>query len=197
MKKKIQNLCYLLNYAWNKSKLLFLTTSLKNVFRALLPLIDIVGIGFVVDALTSGKTREEIIFAILFYVAFHLAVSLTSSVITLWDDNTVRYASDLLQRDYMDDAIYINYHFAQDRTVLNLKLRSMLAQPVWLLSDLGKFLRLFVQFAGIAYIFSVLSPIFLLIITGTSAVAVIISFKRHAIDFELKNNMTEHDRKLA
>ena len=67
MKKKFQNLRYLLTYAWNKSKLLFLTTSLKNVFRALLPLIDIVGIGFVVDALTSGKTREEIIFAILFY----------------------------------------------------------------------------------------------------------------------------------
>ena len=147
--------------------------------------------------LDTGKTEREIGSVILFYVIFNLAISLLSSVLTLCDDNAVSYASDLTQRDYMDDAIYINYHFAQDRTVLNLKQRSMLAQPVWLLSDLGKFLRFFVQFAGIAYIFSVLSPIFLLIITATSAVSVIISFKHHAIDFELKNNMTEHDRKLA
>ena len=197
MKKKFHNLCYLLNYAWSKSKLLFLTTSLKNIFRALFPLTNVVGIGLVVDALTTGKTEWEIGSVILFYVIFNLAISLLSSVLTLWDDNAVRYASDLTQRDYMNDAIYINYHFAQDRTVLNLKQRSMLAQPVWLLSDLGKFLRYFVQFAGIAYIFSMLSPIFLLIITATSAVSVIISFKRHAIDFELKNNMTEHDRKLS
>ncbi len=195
MKQKISNLSYLLSYAWSKTKKLFLTTGLKNLFLALLPLANVVGVGLVVDALTSGE-KESITKIILFYVGFNLAVSILSSILTLFDNNVMREASDITQLDYMNDCVYLNYHYVQDRTVLNLKNKSMNAHPVWLLADLGKFLQYIVQFVGIFYLFSVLSPLFLLILILTSSVSVVLSFKRQKMDFELKNATVEENRKL-
>ncbi len=195
MKQKFCNLSYLLSYAWSKTKNLFLTTGLKNLFLALLPLANVVGIGLVVDALTSGD-RENVTKIILFYVEFNLAVSILSNILTLFDNNVMREASDITQLDYMNDCVYLNYHYVQDRTVLNLKNKSMNAHPVWLLADLGKFLQYIVQFVGILYLFSVLSPLFLLILILTSSVSVVLSFKRQKMDFELKNATVEENRKL-
>ncbi len=195
MKQKFCNLSYLLSYAWSKTKKLFLTTGLKNLFLALLPLANVVGIGLVVDALTSGD-RENVTKIILFYVGVNLAVSILSGILTLFDNNVMREASDITQLDYMNDCVYLNYHYVQDRTVLNLKNKSMNAHPVWLLADLGKFLQYIVQFAGILYLFSVLSPLFLLILIMTSSVSVVLSFKRQKMDFELKNATVEENRKL-
>ncbi len=103
MKQKFCNLSYLLSYAWSKTKKLFLTTGLKNLFLALLPLANVVGIGLVVDALTSGD-RENVTKIILFYVGFNLAVSILSNILALFDNNVMREASDITQLDYPEHA---------------------------------------------------------------------------------------------
>lgn len=195
MKQKLSNLRYLLSYAWDKTKKLFLTTGLKNLFLALVPLTNVVGIGLVVDALTSGK-KERVTETILVYVGFHLAISILSSILSLLDNNVMREASDVTQLDYMQDCVNINYHYVQDRTVLNLKNKSINAHPVWLLADIGLFFQYIVQFAGILYLFSVLSPLFLLILILTSSVSVVLSFRHQKMDYELKNATAEENRKL-
>ncbi|MEA4832621.1 MAG: hypothetical protein VB118_08405 [Oscillospiraceae bacterium] len=60
MISKIKNAIYLIRYAWRKCKRLFFTTSVKYIFSSVLPLIGIVGIGSIVDALVAGKSTAEV-----------------------------------------------------------------------------------------------------------------------------------------
>ena len=107
-----------------------------------------------------------------------------------------RKASDKIQYDYMRDGIIVNYHWAQDGSVLDMKNKSMGANPVFVFSHIGNFISYIVKFAGILYIFSLLSPLFILIIAATSAISVIITFKIRRMDFEFENEHTEDSRKL-
>ncbi|MEG1779429.1 MAG: hypothetical protein RR263_04945, partial [Oscillospiraceae bacterium] len=84
----------------------------------------------------------------------------------------------------------------QDGSILDLKKKSMGAHPVWFIEDLGILLLYIVQFTGIAYIFAVLSPIFIVIILITSTLSVFLSFKTQRMDFEFNNAKVEEDRKL-
>ena len=125
MKKRFENLCFLLTYAWKKCKALYFASLGKAVFNALLPLIDIAGLGFVVDALVNNSPRHEVMRLILYFLLFNLAVALLSQLLTLAENIIMRKASDITQRDYMNDSIRIDYHYAQDRSILDLKKKSM------------------------------------------------------------------------
>lgn len=196
MMLRLKNSMFLLSYAWKKCRSLFFTTAAKSIFNASLPLINIAGLGLVVNALMNGEAKANVVKLIILFVSFNLLIAITTNVITLLDNNIMRRASDIIQLDYARDGIDINYHYVQDGSILDLKKKSMGAHPVWFIEDLGTLLLYIVQFTGIAYIFAVLSPIFIVIILITSTLSVFLSFKTQRMDFEHNNAKVEEDRKL-
>lgn len=196
MSKKCKNAAYLLGYAWGKCSSLFFTTSLKYIFSAVLPLVGIVGLGSVVDALVSGKTAGEVRVTVVVYLSISLAVNLLKTAITYIDNIVMRKASDITQLDYMSDCVFINYHYAEDGSILDLKNKSLGANPVWFLDSLFKLLFYLVQFAGVAYLFALLSPWFIAVIALTSSVSVALNFKKQKSDFDYANSQVPANRKL-
>ncbi len=196
MKKRFDNLCFLLAYAWKKCKVLYLASLGKAIFNALLPLIDIAGLGLVVDALVNNRPRHEVMRLILFFLLFNLTVALLSQLLTLAENIIMRKASDITQRDYMNDSIRIDYHYAQDRSILNLKKKSMGANPAWFLWSVGKLVKCIVQFAGITYLFSILSPLFLGVLLLTSVLSILFIVYEGRLDFAYRNDSTEDERAM-
>lgn len=196
MKKRFLNLVFLLSYAWKNCKQYYFSVTLKSLFQAALPLFNVVGVGIVVDALTRGESQEAVTKLIVIFLSGNLAVSLLSQLFTLIDNNIMRKSSDIVQLGYMYDAVKINYHYAEDKSILNQKKRSMGGNPAWFLSHFGDLFKYIVQFAGVIYLFARLSPIFILIILLTSTVSVLLSFKSEKLAFALSQDRVEDDRKL-
>ena len=196
MKKRFENLCFLLAYAWKKCKALYFASLGKAVFNALLPLIDIAGLGLVVDALVNNSPRYEVMRLILYFLLFNLAVALLSQLLTLAENIIMRKASDITQRDYMNDSIRIDYHYAQDRSILDLKKKSMGANPAWFIFSFGQLIKCIVQFVGIAYLFSVLSPLFLSVLLLTSVLSIWFIVRERRLDFAYRNESTEDERAM-
>ncbi len=194
--KKIKNAVYLLRYAWTKCKSLFFTTSMKYISSAFLPLIGIIGLGSVVDALVSGQNVYTATRVIAVYLSASLAVSLFETTVTYLDNVVMRRASDTTQLDYMSDCVFINYHYVEDGSILDLKMKSIGAHPVWFLDSLFRVLQYAVQFAGVAYLFITLSPWFILLIVLTSSVSVINNFKKQKMDFDHTNSQVQDNRRL-
>lgn len=186
----------LLRYAWRNHKSLAFVITFESIFSAALPLINIGGIGIIIDAITNGLNQRSIIKTILLFTLLNLGISLVKYIFTYLHNILARKASDKIQYDYMRDGIIVNYHWAQDGSVLDMKNKSMGANPVFVFSHIGNFISYIVKFAGILYIFSLLSPLFILIIAATSAISVIITFKIRRMDFEFENEHTEDSRKL-
>ena len=159
MKKRFDDLCFLLIYAWRKCKALYFASFGKALFNALLPLIDIAGLGLVVDALVNSRPRHEVMRLILYFLLFNLAAALLSQLLTLAENIIMRKASDITQCDYINDCIQIDYHYAQDRSILDLKKKSIGANPSWFIWSVGKLIKCIIQFIGISYLFSVLSAV--------------------------------------
>jgi ABC-type transport system involved in cytochrome bd biosynthesis fused ATPase/permease subunit len=90
----------------------------------------------------------------------------------------------------------VNYHYAQDGTIMNLRRKSMSAYPAFYENYMGELLRYIAQFAGIISIISVLSPLFLFLIAVTSAVSILLIFKTRKNDFDFRNDKVEEERKI-
>ena len=131
---------------------------------ALTPLLNIAGIGLVVDALISDKKIDDILTIIIVYVGANLIILLAGQALSLWANYAMRKSSNLLQYQYMQDCLDIDYDFVQDGKIANLKRRSMIAEPAFFLSNWGVFINYFIQFTGVISIFSILSPWFIVII---------------------------------
>lgn len=192
----MKNTLYLLTYAWRKSKLLFFTTSLKYIFTGFLPLIGVIGIGSVVKALENQKSTKEIVFTIVIYLSANLAISLINIVLTLFNNLVMRKASDITQMDYVKDCIFINYHYVEDKSVLDLKKKSMGANPVWFLDDFFSLLLYIIQIVGVIALILALSPWFLLLILLISSLVILINFKKKKIDFDYETAEAEDNQKL-
>lgn len=132
----------------------------------------------------------------MIYVLFNLFISLINTVLIYFKNIQERKVSNEMQFDYVKDNLNINYHYVQDKSILNLKSKSMGINPVFFLPLLGKFIGYAVQFVGIIYIFSVLSPLFLSILLFTSLLSVLLTFKSRKMDFDFKNERVEEDRKI-
>ena len=65
----------LLKAAWVSEKRLFLIVMGQSLFDALIPMVDIVGIGAVIDALVTGHDRKRVSAVILYYVLVHTGIS--------------------------------------------------------------------------------------------------------------------------
>lgn len=196
MKKRLENLCFLLAYAWRKCKALYVASCGKAIFNAILPLIDIAGLGLVVDALVNSRPRHEVMRLILYFLLFNLAVALLSQLLTLAENIIMRKASDMTQRDYMYDSIRIDYHYAQDRSILDLKKKSMGANPAWFILSVGQLIKCMIQFTGITYLFSILSPLFLGVLLLTSALSILFIVYERRLDFSYRNASAEDERAM-
>jgi ABC-type multidrug transport system fused ATPase/permease subunit len=97
---------------------------------------------------------------------------------------------------YAQDSVDVNYHYAQDGTILDLKKKSMVALPAFYIDHLGDIIRYIVQFFSVITIVSYFSPLFLLILSLTSAVSVYFIFQTKKDDLAFQNEKVKDDRKL-
>lgn len=196
MKKRLENLWYLLIYSWKKCRSLCFASVGKAVFYALISLLDVAGLGLVVNALVSHRPRQEVFRLILCFLLFHLVVALIAQLLTLAENVAMRRASDVTQRDYIRDGVCIDYHYAQDRSVLDRKKKSMGANPAWFTVLVGQLLKCILQLAGIAYLFTRLSPLFLCVLTLSSTLLILLVLRERRLDFAWHNASAEDERAM-
>ncbi len=194
--KKTRMLLALICYAWKDHKMFVLTVVIESVFSALLPLINVTGIGVIIDELLNGN-HKSVFRVIMFFSFINLGVSLCKCLFTYLHSVLARKASDKIQYDYIKDGIFINYHWAQDGSVLDMKKKSMGANPIFAFAHIGHFIDYIIKFSGILYIFSLLSPYFILVIAVTSTVSILFTFKLRRIDYDYENDRIENDRKSS
>lgn len=194
--KKISNLIYLFKRSWNISKGLILIAALKSIFFGLQPLINIAGIGIIIDGLVNHLSPNEIIKYIIIFVGVSLTFGVIGDILDLFDVILQRKTSNVMQMEYMEDCVNINYHYVQDKTILDLKKKSMSAHPAFFLSDISKFSSYIIQFVGIVFIFSILSPYFLIVLFITSFFNVLITFKKRKKEFNFTNERVEEEQRL-
>lgn len=178
--------------SWREHRLFAFVSILKNGSTALVPLINIAGTGRVLDALTTGG---DVVSVVLGFVGLSLGVSLAGQIFSYFEIVLERKASDAVQFDYMRDGVTVNYHFAQDCSILEMKKKTMGANPVFSFRYIGNLIDHLVRFAGIVYLFSRLAPWFLLIIFVTSAVSVKLVFMGRKAEFDYENLQIENTRK--
>ena len=68
MKKFISNLIYLIHRLWHMSRSIFIITVVKSVFTALFPLVNIIGIGVVIDSLTKKESINQVRDKIIIFI---------------------------------------------------------------------------------------------------------------------------------
>ena len=193
--KKIAIFCELLRYACKNNKSLVFITVFENMFSAVIPLINVAGIGAIIDVLINDSNSATVLNTIIVFSALNLSIALIKYIFSYLRNVLTRKASDKIQLEYIRDGIIVNYHWAQDGSVLDMKKKSMGANPVFVLTHIGKFVDYIVKFVGIIFIFSVLSPLFIVFIVITSIISVLITFKIRKIDFEFDNDRMEDNRK--
>ncbi len=194
--KRLKNLAFLFKRAWKISRTYFLVTAVRSIFTALVSLVNIAGLGFVISALILGEAIETVLKLIIIYLSVNLAISLINQALELWKNNVMRKESNVLQYEYMEDCLNIDYHYVQDGKILNLKQKSMGSQPAFFLDRWGECFKYIIQFIGIIFIFSVLSPIFVVVIIVLSTVLVLLTIYMQKCDYDFNNEKTEDERKL-
>ena len=192
--KRIRDIKFLLSRLWEASKTYILFSVLQNIFSAFLPLINIIGLGMVVHSLVTGEPHSRVVILIIICISINLGVKIIQELFNMFENKIMRVLSNIMQFGFSRDSVHVNYHYAQDGTVLNLRRKSMVAYPPYYM--LGMFLNHIIQFAAIISIFSVLSPLFILVLGVTSAISVVLTFKAQKNDFDFENDKVEEDRKI-
>lgn len=192
----MKKLGYYIRKTWETSRAYLFATVLRNLFVALISLLDVVGIGIVVDALMSGKPYGDVVLVILIYLAVNLAVVLGGHLLALCESRAVRKASNVLQYGYMQDCLDVDYHYVQDREILNLKRNSMKAHPVFSLDAFGSCIQSLVKILGVASVFTFFSQRFLLILLAISALLIALTLFTQSCDYKFSNERADDDRKL-
>ncbi|GHV11296.1 ABC transporter ATP-binding protein [Clostridia bacterium] len=196
MKRNFANLLFLITDTFRTAKGALAVTVINSVFAAVLPLVNIVGVGIVISALTTGERESEVFRRIIIFVAVNLAVGILRQIISLFDFIAMRKSSDVMQLAWVYDAVNLNYHYVQDRSFLNNRAKTMNAKPPFYINKFGTFIEQIVQIAGSIYIFSRFSPLFIIALAATLAVSILLTFKNRKLDFEFYNVQIEDDRKL-
>ena len=194
--KKLKNLRFYLKKAKEMAGAYMAATLLRSLLFALLSLIDIAGLGIIIDALVSKKPFDNILRLIIFYVLVNLVVSLGGHFLTLFENRSMRRASNTLQYQYMRDCLDIDYHYVQDGNVLNLKRNSMLAHPAFSLSTFGECLNAFIKLLGTISIFFLLSPVFIVVLTVLSVLIITLTIYTQRCDYKFKLDCADDERRL-
>jgi ABC-type multidrug transport system fused ATPase/permease subunit len=192
----MSKLIFMMRYALKKYRSLVCVVVLQNIFKAILPLLNVVGLGLVVNSLVSGGSSKNILSIILLYLIVNLGISIVESLLSYLQFVQTRKASNTMQFEYAEDSLHINYHYIQDGKLINLKQKAMSANPSIYMTQFGNILNQLLQLVGILYILTRLSPIFISILILTCAGSVLSTFKNRNIEFEFKNARIESDRKI-
>lgn len=186
----------LVKRAWKDARPYMIVTFFKSLFSAAIPLINIGGLGVIVNSLVNGKDYYSVLRQILIFTAFNLFVSLSKQLLSLLENRAMRKASDVLQLGYMQDTVDVDYHYAQNRTLINLKQKSMTARPAFFLGMWGQFAECVFQFAGCICAFLMLKPLFCAIIVLSSVLIVLFNLRIAAREFEYNKEKVDDDRKM-
>ena len=194
--KKLKNLRFYFKKAKKMASAYMAATLLRSLFFALLSLIDIAGLGIIIDALVSKKPFDNILCLIIFYVLVNLAVGLGGHFFTLFENRSMRRVTNTLQYQYMKDCLDIDYHYVQDGNVLNLKRNSMLAHPAFSLSTFGECLNALIKLLGTISIFFLLSPVFIVVLTVLSVLIITLTIYTQRCDYKFKLDCADDERRL-
>ncbi|MBQ8798003.1 MAG: ABC transporter ATP-binding protein [Lachnospiraceae bacterium] len=190
------NFIFLIKETWNKAKAYFVITVIKNIIGAMVPMIDIIGIGQVVEMLTTNQEYQKVVATILIYVAINLVVSLVNVILTAVENGVMRKSTNVLQFGYMKDCVNVDYHFVQDRTLLDLKPKSMRARPEFFLGLWGRCISDISKIAGVITIMAVMSPWFLLALVLLAVCVIKTKVWTEKKETEYQQEKTEADRKM-
>ncbi|MDR0286165.1 MAG: ABC transporter ATP-binding protein/permease [Clostridiales bacterium] len=182
--------------AWENARKYLVITTINNALSAFVPLISIVGLGSVVNALINKYTLSHILMLILGYLSLNLIIALINQVLTLLNNNEMRKLSNVIQISFMQDIVDIDYHYAQDGTLANLRRKSMQAYPVFFISTWGECIHFFIQLVGAITAFALMTPIFVIILLFLSITLILLNLYIQRKDFEFNNEKVEDDRKL-
>ena len=196
MKRIIFSFIFCLKKAWKNSRQYFFLTIIKNVFLAVIPLVNIAGLGVVINALTSGKALRSVVNYIVIYVLINLAITFSTQLLGLWENISMRKSSNILQYKYINDCINIDYHYVQDGKIQNLKRQSMLSQPPFFLNHWGNMISYIIRIISVLSIFLLFSPLFMLIILCLSALLILLTIYIQNCDYDFNNKKVDDDRKL-
>lgn len=191
----MDKVAYLLKTAWKSNKKLFLIVVLHNVFEAIISMINILGIGVVVDALINGKSRKSVITVIAVYIGINLCVALARELFMLCKDIEQRKATNALQYQYAWQALIVDFKSIQTKEFLNLKRNSMRVMPAFYVGNFGRFISYIAKFAGIISIFAVINPVLIMTIILLSVPSVIMSFRWKKAKYEYKKDITPFENK--
>jgi ABC-type multidrug transport system fused ATPase/permease subunit len=194
--KKLEQIKFLFVYAWKISKRYFLIIGFESIFSAFLPLVNIVGLGMVVNALMTNEPYKKVMWLIFIYLSVNLAFAIIGQILRLLDNIVMRIVSNVTQFDFARENLYINYHYVQDNSLDILRRKAMGIDPSSSVSIWGNFLSYIIQLVSIFYIVSLFSPVFTIILIFTSSLLVVLTFITRKNDFELSNIKIEDDRKL-
>ena len=190
------NLIAMLKATWYQSRKYAFIVALQNFIAAIPPLLDVVGVGLIVDVLLRGATQAQVLFIIIFVVATHFILSATQSILTYFGNIEMRKKSNDVQNSFMEDTQKINYHYIADGTLFNLRGRAMWAHPVFYINHLGSFLGNVIRLMGLITIFIWLSPLFLLILSITIIIGTWLMFKTKEKEYDFRNSRQDDDRRI-
>ena len=125
----MKKLKFMIVKMWKECPGLFILTILQNILKAVMPLINIIGLGYVVDVLVSGHSIATITRVILLFLLVYVSISIVESILSYLQFVYTRKASNQMQSQYAEDSLRINYHHVQDGKLINLKRKSMNAHP--------------------------------------------------------------------
>lgn len=182
--------------AWKDARKYLVLTTIISAFSAFVPLISIVGLGSVVNALVNGKGPSHILMLILAYLSLNLLIALINQILTLFNNNEMRKLSNVIQTSYMKDCVDIDYHYAQDGIIANLRRKSMQAHPVFFISTWGECIHYIIQIVGAIAAFAMITPLFIIILAILSLILILLNLYIQKNDFEFNNEKVEDDRKL-
>lgn len=185
----------LLKTAWKSERRLFLIIIGQNLFEALIPMADIMGIGVVIDALATGQGRERIFTVIISYILIHSGISLTRNLFTWLKDIEARKSTNAVQYRYARQSLEVDYPYIRTGGFLNLKRKSMNIMPAFYIGRFGVCLSYILKLCGVFWIFTVIGPLLILCVTALSVPIVLMAFYRKKAEYQYRKDITKEERK--
>ena len=192
----MKNLRYLAVRTWQVGKRMYAIVACKSAFMAAAPLIDVVGLGLLVDALIRGRHLAEVLRILVPFVCASLACRLVDALLKWQLNIALRQASNVIAFDFAKDNLAIDYHYVQDSSLENRRKRSMRMDPGYFTWMLGVILSNIIQFAGILTICIAFAPPFIALLLATGAILVILTFALRTNEVKLADSKVEDERKL-
>lgn len=167
----------------------------QSVFEALIPMVDIVGIGAVIDALMTEQDRKRVSASILFYVLVHTGISLARELLAWLRNMEARKSTNAVQYRYARQSLEVDFPYIQTGDFLSLKRRSMHVMPALYISTLGNLVSCLVKFLGIFSVFAAINPLLILCILLLSVPGAWMSFRQKKAERQYRQDVAKEEQK--